>query len=231
MKRTLTLIATILGLTGCSQYTKEKDNSSIKNSSNSLSYFAPYFTTREPSNQCLISSLQKTWKNDILLIGWKKNANVGYDISRLTSDEKVLLIEEGIQYLQEQTDQKEPVKTSSTILAHYYFSEKDYKKAMYWAFKGAESGSASCMYLLGRAHISGDEGVVQDFEEALKWIYLASALGDKSCKHWIDEGVHFLFKDNNFKKTVLEAQKRSSMWMKEHSDFFASLDQESKKTI
>lgn len=66
-----------------------------------------------------------------------------------------------------------------TTLAHYHFEEsKCYRKAMYWALKGAQNGSSDCMLMLRKAYGHG-VGVIAETEESLKWLLLAAAIGNK----------------------------------------------------
>lgn len=47
---------------------------------------------------------------------------------------------------------------------------------MYWALEGSELGS-DCMLILRQAYADGC-GVIQDTEKCMKWLILASTLGN-----------------------------------------------------
>jgi len=122
------------------------------------------------------------------------------------------------------------------LAEHYYFDDKCYRKAMYWAFKGAEKGSAECMLLLRKAYGAGF-GVVQDTEECLKWLVLAAAIGNEEAQKEVsilerpnyqtlsllpDADARSIIKDNE----VLwkEVRKRAKAWMDSHQSLFLSKD-------
>lgn len=221
-KRVLSLILGMLGLSACSQYSETTKNSS-SNTSASLMRFMNDIDCRIALKAALVTPY-RSWENDVFLIGWKRCDAVGYDISKLTSQERVQVIEHGIKILKADADKQEYAKVNRTILANYYYSKEDFSKAVYWAFKGAESGSSSCMVILSNAYMSGDEGLVKDFEEGLKWIYLGAALGNKECKKLINEDFKNLVVGKKSPTLVLNAQKRATEWMKEHSELFAYPD-------
>lgn len=232
MKKTIPLIIAIVGLAGCSNYKDEnKQHVIVNNENKSLPYLTPYLTATKSPYQELICDFKNTWESYVFLIGWRESKDVDYDLSKITPEQKKETIQKGTEILKAEADKKSLTNLNSTILANYYLAKYEYKEAIFWAFKGAESGSASCMHLLGQAYVSGDQGVVQDFEEGLKWIYLGAALGEKSCKKWVNEGIGYLFTDKNFKKMILAAQKNSTSWMKEHSELFASSNQLPEKKL
>ncbi len=234
MKKTVPLlfISTIC-LLGCSNYKEDNSETGFLNhGSKELPYVAPYLTTTKSPYRGLICGFENTWESYVFLVGWRESKDNSFNLVTLTADQKKEIIKKGIEILSSDASIKTSPYLNSTILANYYSYKQDHKQAMFWAFKGAESGSASCMHILGKAYMSGTQGLVQDFEEGLKWVYLGSALGDKACEKWIKEGVSsYLFKDKSFKGMVLEAQKKSSSWMKEHSEFFATSENHYEKKL
>ena len=120
------------------------------------------------------------------------------------------------------------------LAKHYYFRESCYRKAMYWAFGGAEKGSSDCMLLLRQAYGEG-LGLIQDTEECLKWLVLAGAIGNKEAKKEIREiefiahhltehtsEAEFLSIIKNQENTWKEARKRAKAWFDTHQSLFLS---------
>jgi TPR repeat protein len=122
------------------------------------------------------------------------------------------------------------------LAEHYYFDDKCYRKAMYWAFKGAEKGSAKCMLLLREAYGAGF-GVVQNTEECLKWLVLAAAIGNEEAQKEVsilerpnyktlsllpDADARSIIKDHEVQWK--EVKKRAKAWMDSHQSLFLSKD-------
>lgn len=122
------------------------------------------------------------------------------------------------------------------LAEHYYFEEKCYRKAMYWAFKGAEKGSSECMLLLRKAYGAGF-GVVQDTEECLKWLMIAAAIGNEEAQNEVrtlefpnyetlsllpDADARSIIKDHEVRWK--EVKKRAKGWMDTHQNLFLSRD-------
>lgn len=183
----------------------------------SLSYFSLL-------NSSVISP-PNSWESDILLIGWKVSDKVGYDLSVLSEKEKQQLIETGIKVLINDADRAVCAKTNCAVLTNYYYAKNDFKKAIYWAFKGAENGSCSCMHVLSLAYMCGEQGVVQNFEEGLKWAYLGAACGDRACQSLVDTSANNCFSKEEQRDLILASQRKANDWMQEHTKLFASRDQ------
>jgi TPR repeat protein len=122
------------------------------------------------------------------------------------------------------------------LAKHYYFDEKCYRKAMYWAFKGAEQGSSECMLLLRKAYGAGC-GVVQDTEECLKWLVIAAAIGNEEAQQEVrtlerlnytllstlpDADARASIREHELKWK--EVRKRAKAWVDAHQNLFNSQD-------
>ena len=108
------------------------------------------------------------------------------------------------------------------MLSSYYFTSKknkNYKKAMYWAREAVEDGSSFCMNIL-RAAYCGGSGVVQDYEEGLKWGYLASSLGDEESKQLMEDFDEGFSNDTKYGVILRNAQNRAKAWQKNHEHLF-----------
>jgi len=104
-----------------------------------------------------------------------------------------------------------------SLASYHYFITKNTKRALYWANKCAEQGNADGMLLLYDAYKSG-HGVIGDAEEALKWLWLASSLGNQHAKEFINHPtVINLFTDQKFANLVYE---RARQWMRDHPQAF-----------
>lgn len=212
----------ILLLTGCSEAKLLSENKPIALSHSVTASRISVISSKEtPESRC--QDLMKTWEGYVLFSGWVNGKECGYDVSTLTKEEKEAIIEFGLLVISINSESKQYAKWNPTILANYHYQKKDYKKAMYWAFKGAENGSPECMQFLSNAYRSGD-GLVQDVVEGIKWTYLAAAAGDSWCRQWVKKnGISGLI--NEYMAPILrEAQKRASQWMNEHPEVFVSLE-------
>lgn len=141
-----------------------------------------------------------------------------YESGRFDSVEKSELIDAGLEYLK--TNCKDVI--SNEILAKYYNEREEYPKSLYWASSGAEKGSNYCMSILRRAYANG-LGVVEDQVEALKWMYLAAALGDTGAKKILDELNGLNEKRSHSSSAYLpqeEGRKRAQEWQRKHFDLF-----------
>ncbi|MGL4347943.1 MAG: hypothetical protein ACRCSV_00590 [Chlamydiales bacterium] len=173
--------------------------------------------------QSRIDSLLKTYEGSLLYVGWDNGEKCDYDISVLTKGERARAIESGIAILSEIALSEETDLICSETLAGYFYEKQEYKKAIYWAFYGAENGSAVCMTLLSDSHIRGI-GVVQNFEEGLKWTYLAAAKGDKISQKWVKKYGIKAVTDKDLAPILNDAKLRANKWMLDHSDIFISID-------
>lgn len=170
-----------------------------------------------------LNSLCSTWEGCVLVAGWDNAVDFEYDISNLTEEEKNSAIEKGLENLAYNVSKEELKDLNTTVLTGYFYIKKDFKKSMYWAFKGVEIGSSYCMRILSNAYRSG-EGVVQNLEEGVKWVYLGAAAGDEWCQKWVKKnGITGL--TNEYMAPILkEARKRANQWMNEHPELFISLE-------
>lgn len=148
----------------------------------------------------------------MLWFGYGCPDKANYNPSNFSKSEKEKYIEDGLNWLKNHKN-----KDSFEQLAYYYREKNDSPKALYWAFLGAEKGSGFCMSFLRWSYSHG-EGVVQDYEEAIKWTYLAAAKG-------IDEDKKLL---NELKKSnmgvvnslIEDGRIHANEWMKKHPDAF-----------
>ncbi|MGK5594694.1 MAG: hypothetical protein ACSNEK_04970 [Parachlamydiaceae bacterium] len=99
------------------------------------------------------------------------------NFTNLPEQKKQVYTSNGLKFLAEKFDASDSIETacrlSEFLAGYYYYLKKDNKKSMFWSFKGAEKGSSFCMLLLSDAYRLG-EGVVQDLEEGIKWMYLGA---------------------------------------------------------
>lgn len=188
-----------------------------------ISHFIEHEKIKKEEAELRLQNLMQTWEGFVLVYGWHEAKDCGYDVSLLSMDERNLAIEAGLFFLSMNVDNKEQAKLNTMALANYYLEKKDYKKAMYWAFKGAENGCPQCMMILSNAYRSG-VGLVQDFIEGVKWIYLGAAVGEKSCLNWLNENISTGMTNSYIAPVLIEGQKRASQWMSEHPEIFISLD-------
>lgn len=169
--------------------------------------------------QSRIDSLLQTFEGSLIYVGWENGKKCNYDTSVLTNEEKEKAIESGITILSEIALIEDTDLVCCETLAGYFYKKQDFKKAIYWAAHGAENGSSFCMVLLSDAHLKGI-GVVQNFEEGFKWIYLAAAKGDKSSQKWVKKfGIKALTDP-----TLNDAKRRAHNWMLDHNDIFISIE-------
>ena len=184
-------------------------------------------TTSDSTPESRYDSLCSTWEGFILLCGWEEAKDCGYDVSTLTKEEKNNAITKGLENLaflfKENVFNDSHIPTA--LAGYYYYQKNDYKKALYWAFSGAEKGSSDCMLILSNAYRGGN-GVVQDFEEGFKWTYLGAATGDEWCKKWIKKSneacLNNPYASEHHSPMVKEAKKRANQWMQEHPEVFIS---------
>ena len=188
----------------------------------------PLGTIPPPTPESRHQYLRETWEGYMLLFGWGfiEAEEHGYDFTKLTEEEREFYIQDGIDILgsySELKNAKKCAEEASRVLLGYFCEKRDLKKAMYWAFKGAENGSSFCMSFLSAAYRSG-EGVVQDLEEGIKWMYLGAAAGDAGCKQWVQKNGILFLTDENFAPIMREAKKRANQWMQDHPDIFISAE-------
>lgn len=124
-------------------------------------------------------------------------------------------IEKGLKSCEENA--KQGIRLNQELLAIYYFSEKkEIKKGLYWANSCAKLGSTTGMDILSYAYVHGI-GVVQDGDEAFKWLYIGAAAGDeKAIKNLNTLNSQFGFSET----TMQQGKKNAQRWMKEHPDIF-----------
>lgn len=114
-------------------------------------------------------------------------------------------------------DKKMGLSFTKFLAKHNYYETKDTKKGLYWAFKGAKEGSAECMVILFDAYAKGN-GVVQDIDESIKWLFLAAAAGDKASI----EKFKNAYKGGCSLELLQEGRKRAVRWQHEHPEAFFS---------
>jgi hypothetical protein len=179
--------------------------------------------TREETPETRLQVLMNTWDGCVLLSGWADSKECGYNASSLSDEDRALFTARGLSIIEANADIKCYEQLNPIILSSYYRDKEDYKKAMYWAFRGAEKGSSSCMLILANTYKSGN-GLVQDVSEAIKWTYLGAAAGDAGCKQWIENNGISGLSNQYVAPFLIEGQKRANQWMKEHPDVFISAD-------
>jgi TPR repeat protein len=176
------------------------------------------------TTQSRLESMASTAEGCLLFFGWEDAAKYNYEVSILTQEQKKQYIEYGLK-LVEYTIDDVSLKDSHVflieLLVNYYLSINERKKALFWAFEGAEKGSSHCMFVLADAYKNG-KGVIQDLEEGIKWIFLAAAAGDEACSRWVQENGHKYLTNESVAPIIKESKKRANMWMKDHPEIFIS---------
>lgn len=160
-----------------------------------------------------------TYEDCILFAGY------GYPIEfdpSLIKDEasKKAAFEKGLKKCEEMS--REGCFAHQEILAVYYSHIKDFKKSLYWANKCAEQGSSRGMHFLAYAYING-EGILQDLDEGLKWLFLAVASGNEGSINWLHE-LKENIEDFNSNERVMQCKKNAQDWIKEHPKAFFNPD-------
>lgn len=179
-------------------------------------------STHKETPETRFQILSNTCEGFILLVGWTEAKENGYDTSSLSNEEKAFFTDKGLSIIAKDADLKDFEKACPAVLSSYYYNDKkDYKKAMYWAFRGAEKGSPECMSILTKAYSSGN-GMVQDFAEAIKWKYLGAAVGGVECKQWVKENGTSGITNEYVSHFFLEGQKRANQWTLNHPEIFIS---------
>lgn len=178
------------------------------------------FVPAEELRQNLSLSIHP-WEDIVISIGLEKMNEPRRDVSTLTRLERRIALHSGLEILAAQSESEEWTALSSEVLAEYFFEKKEYKKAVYWMLKGAENGSSPCMGLLSFCYKTG-VGVVQDFEEGVKWTYLAAATGDSSSLDWLDKHGKEILRDDYFASLLKICKERADQWVKDHPNGFIS---------
>lgn len=185
---------------------------------------------------CLVNHV---WGNEAQEAAWKKNQlnrlktelsssserlmwlgsnlDLEFTLQGLTREDRYDYLQIGKRVVEE--DSNPSANYFIGDLASYYFDKWDYKKALYYALKGAEKGSISCMRLLTTAYDEG-KGVIRDQVESLKWIYLASAIGSPQAKDTV-ANLEKLNSESS-KNMVRDARDRAIAWMNAHPEAFIS---------
>lgn len=107
------------------------------------------------------------------------------------------------------------------LLTEYYHQEKQFKKSLYWANECAERGSGFGMRMLYFCYFSGT-GVMQDDEEAMKWLFLSLATGDETAKEVLKN--HEKTEGFNSFKSVIRGKQMAKEWEKAHPKAFFNPD-------
>ena len=117
----------------------------------------------------------------------KQSQNINFAIpatylqSLITKNKKKLVKLNKMNVKKEFEKQNQKLKTlakkgdlkSQRELAHYYYQNKQYKKAFYWFKKAALQGDAESQYNTGAMHYSG-QGVTQNKKQAFHWFEKAA---------------------------------------------------------
>jgi len=172
-------------------------------------------------------SLTSTNSGKVLLLGWDEAKSNGYVSSSLSEEQKESYTQKGLKRLESmatssQLDEAANGKASA-ILSFYYMEKKDFKNSLRWGFYGVTKGSSSCAESLYAIYITG-MGVVQDYEEAYKWKYIASALGSEKFQKLIVEDIRKSRSNILFSQKLEEGNRRAKEWEREHPELFISFD-------
>jgi TPR repeat protein len=127
--------------------------------------------------------------------------------------------EKGLYWLRESAEQGNHMV--QTELGRIYLLDefKDTRKALYWLYKAADQGNAEAMGYLSVCYVKGD-GVLKDYEEAVKWLILAATRGcEKSIKIMND-----FENTDEYKLVIKQGKERARIWIKEHPHAMMSPD-------
>lgn len=103
------------------------------------------------------------------------------------------------------------------LAGYYYNSQKNYKKALYWAQIASEAGDMDGMTILAAAYAKGN-GIIEDMSEAMKWYLLAAAMGKDDAKQKLPT-LRSLCPEE-----YLEGEKRAKLWIQSHHQLFFNPD-------
>lgn len=162
--------------------------------------------------------------DDVLLtLGWLLEKKGGEIPSDLSDEEKNAYIKQGLKLYEArasspETDDETKAKAYGR-LSVYYINKKDYRKAIKSAFCGVEKGSNVCAEGLYICYMTG-RGVVQDYEEAIKWKYVAAALGNERCQSLIMEDMKNSVNNRILAQRLEEGRLRAKNWEFKHPDLF-----------
>ena len=140
------------------------------------------------------------------------DCDLHFSIDKLTKERYQELLEVGLKKTEQYTLSDSAAWTFDAAI--YYYGSCDYKKSLFWAYKGAMLGCNRCMGLIRMAYVEGN-GVIQDYLEATKWLFLAAAAGDD----WSKEHLKYLTQTLNTEKSrdlLNTARSLAKQWIKEH---------------
>jgi len=143
-----------------------------------------------------------------------------FDPSTMEKQKKEEALIKGVE-LYENTATEGSVGAMAVLAIYYSYTKKETKKGLYWALSGALKGNEMCMHVLGCAYINGD-GVVEDHTEGIKWLFLASACGDKTSIEKIKNLKKAQSDNNQIEKIMNEARTKAKAWQEAHPEAFFS---------
>lgn len=94
-----------------------------------------------------------------------------------------------MKYLQKSASQGKI--NACSVLGFMYFQgegiAKDEKRGIYWLRKAAEKGEPTAQFDIGCAYMDGTGGLVQNTNEALKWLKASASQGNTKAQIRINE--------------------------------------------
>ena len=176
--------------------------------------------TANSSREAFYQLNQKITSGSDQLAWLGTDCNLNFSLEELTKERYDELFEIGLKKGEQFTLSGSVVWTFDVAI--YYYASGDYKKSLFWSYKGAMLGCHRCMGLIRMAYIEGN-GVIQDYLEATKWLFLAAAAGDD----WSKEHLKYISQNlnsENSKVLLNSARNLAKKWVKEHPGPFFHFD-------
>lgn len=192
-------------------------NCFLKHAFSILSAALLLVTVNAPASEC---ENINTFEDHILWAGC--NYQTPFDPGLIKDEEaKKNVINKGLQCL-ESTAKNGNQITQRILSCYYYYDAKDFKKGLYWAIQCAEHGAGEGMLVLYYAYANG-EGVLKNYEESCKWLFLAAATGNELGVSTLEKCKKEI---NGFESMdwVMQGQKKAQEWVKEHPKAFFNPD-------
>jgi len=131
-----------------------------------------------------------------------------FDPVIIKDPEREKFIDKGIALCRDNADKDSLI--CQMVLSKYCYEHKCYDISNYWSYEIAKRGEIQGMVLLASSYCNGF-GVVRDWNEAKKWIIIASSKGCEKCKQIISN-----HEKNDF--ITEEDYQRAKDWVKKHPD-------------
>lgn len=157
------------------------------------------------------------WNENLLI--WFALKGKDFDPDDYSHSEKEDLIKEVCQSTEGDARR---TRLFSCGISDYFFKNQDYRRAFYWAEKGAELGCECCCNRIRFFYAKG-YGCVKDVERAVIFAFIGASLGDEVCVKLIKLTEEQT--DPQILQNIENARRKAVEWVEEHRDtFYASYD-------